>query len=116
MILLASITLALSACGNDCFTSCFPGDGGSDEAAKPIVYLYPETTQAITVELLDAERLTHTYPKYESAWEVTAQPNGDLTELKTGRSFYGLYYECVTVSEFNMQEGFVVEGKTSSLF
>ena len=84
---------------------------------KPVIYLYPTEETEITVKLLNAERITCSYPKYVDEWNVLAKPNGDLTELGTGRNLYSLYYESECVEKFNIsQEGFVVKGEDSAKF
>ena len=98
------------------FVGCSKKDNRGPVADKPIIYLYPEHEQHVTVELLDANKLTHSYPKYESAWEVLAKPNGDLVDLGTGRNLYSLYYESNCENGFNMQEGFVIKGEDTIVF
>jgi len=88
-----------------------PGD-----AYKPIIYLYPTKELEVTVTLGKPENLTHTYPKYENSWNVLAKPNGDLIDLKTGRSQYSLYWEGINIINPNLTEGFVVEGKDTASF
>ena len=86
-------------------------------AAKPIIYLYPEEITNVTVALGSPENATHTYPKYSEPWQVQAEPNGDLTDLKTGRHYYALYWEGKnTVSAPNATEGFVVAGTDTISF
>ncbi len=76
---------------------------------KPIIYLYPTSETNISVKLGAPERLTHSYPKYSDGWNVLAQPNGDLKDLKTGRNLYSLYYENESIAHYQVQEdGFVV--------
>ena len=84
---------------------------------KPIIYLYPQGPTEVTVELGKPENLTHTYPKYDKLWTVIARPGGELTDSKTGRHYYALYWEGKnTVSTPEMTEGFVVEGKKTIPF
>ncbi len=84
---------------------------------KPIIYLYPEEITDVTVALGYPENATHTYPKYNEPWKVQAEPSGDLTDLKTGRHYYALYWEGKnTVSVPNPKEGFVVAGKDTISF
>ena len=59
-------------------TGCWPG---GSEAAKPVIYLYPEAAANVSVELDYDGRLTCTYPVYEDGWSVAAAPDGTLTEL-----------------------------------
>lgn len=79
---------------------------------KPIVYLYPEQKTKVTVELGYPKMITHTYPKYKKNWQVQAESNGVLTDLKTGRHYYALYWEGKkTETRDNPSEGFIVKGK-----
>ena len=86
-------------------------------SAKPIIYLYPTFEQKVTVELGRPEKLTHTYPKYNEPWEVIAKPNGDLTDLKSGRSLYALYWEGLNTSaKDSIDEGFCIKGEEVASF
>ena len=88
----------------------------SVDIKKPIIYIYPEQETKVTVKVGKPEKLTHTYPKYENGWEVTAKPNGDLLDCKTGRNLYALYWEGINTVEPNMEEGFVVKGEDTIKF
>jgi len=84
---------------------------------KPIIYLYPKEIMNVTVELGYPGNTIHTYPKYNEPWQVQAEPNGDLTDLKNGRHYYALYWEGKnTVSASDITEGFVVAGKDTISF
>ena len=51
----------------------------SDEsmvAKKPVIYLYPEQEQEVSVRLEYDGELTCTYPEYNDGWTVTAEPDG----------------------------------------
>lgn len=84
--------------------------------AKPIIYLYPEKTQKISIILGKPENLTCTYPKYNDGWTVLAEPNGNLKDLTTGRSLYALYWEGKKSVQHNLEEGFVVKGEETITF
>ena len=85
--------------------------------AKPIIYFYPEEITDVTVVLGYPENTTHTYPKYNKSWKVQAEPNGDLTDLKTGRHYYALYWEGKnTISTSMPNEGFVIKGEDTISF
>jgi hypothetical protein len=45
---------------------------------KPAVYLYPEETTMVSVNLTFDGDLTFTDPPYENGWEIVAHPNGTL--------------------------------------
>lgn len=83
---------------------------------KPIIYLYPEVETEVTVKVGNQQNLTHTYPKYESEWQVLAKPNGDLKDIKTGRNLYALYWEGINTVKPNMTEGFIVKGEDAIKF
>lgn len=84
--------------------------------AKPIIYFYPEETTNVTVKVGNPENLTHTYPRYEDGWNVVAEPNSNLIDISTGRSFYALYWEGINTVEPKMTEGFVIEGEDTIEF
>ena len=90
--------------------------GGSEgevlTAYKPIIYLYPIEETEVTVQLLKANSITTSYPKYEESWKVLAKPDGELRYLKSGRELYALYYESENNIKIDVQkDGFVVKGE-----
>lgn len=94
-----------------------PFNPGEITIDKPVIYLYPTKETETSVKLLNAEKITCSYPKYVDEWNVLAKPNGDLIDLDTGRNLYSLYYEGESVEKFNVsQEGFVVKGEDSAKF
>ena len=87
------------------------------EPAKPILYLYPEAETDVTVTLGYPGLVTHSYPRYDGPWRVTAQPDGTLTDLETGRALYSLYYENVSAVPLpQTDKGFVVRGADTAAF
>lgn len=90
---------------------CDPG-----VAYKPVIYLYPERETNISVKLGATEKLLVSYPTYIDGWHVKAQPNGNLTDLDTGRGLYSLYYEAENTVSGMHDEGFVFEGKDTVAF
>ena len=83
---------------------------------KPIIYLYPTEKTEISIKVGNPQNLTYTYPKYETGWTVTAEPNGNLTDTKTNKHYYALYWEGKNTIEPNFKEGFVVNGKDTIPF
>ena len=77
---------------------------------KPIIYIYPEKTQEIEVQLDYDGELTHTYPKYNNGWKVTANPDGTLFDAKN-QEYYALYWEGKPNKDYTIDEGFVVPGE-----
>lgn len=63
------------------------------ECGKPVIYLYPETPTNVSVKLEPQGGFTRTEPTYGSGWEVTAQPDGTLTDRHTGITYPYLFWE-----------------------
>lgn len=86
-----------------------------EAARKPVIYLYPETQMQVSVELLLDGRLTCTYPAYNGGWQVTAAPDGTLTD-QNGQTYSYLYWEGETYSQWDMSKGFCVRGEDTAAF
>ncbi|MCB9189757.1 MAG: hypothetical protein H6599_10830 [Flavobacteriales bacterium] len=86
-----------------------------DGVAKPIIYLYPEKETKILVNLNFEGHLTHTYPKYEHGWKVTASPDGTLID-ENGKEFYALYWEGKETSLLTIPNGTVLKGSETINF
>ena len=86
-------------------------------ADKPIIYLYPEEEQEISVKLKYNDAITVSYPKYTNGWKVLAKENGTLTDIATNRKLYSLYYECQNTYNFQIEkDGFIVKGEEVAEF
>lgn len=85
---------------------------------KPVIYLYPETTQDINVKVHFEGDLTHTYPKYNpsTGWNITANSDGMLTEHSSGKEFSYLFWEGQSSFQYTLDKGFVVEGENVADF
>lgn len=86
-----------------------------DVAYKPVIYLYPQKETKVNVKLELDGRLTCTYPAYESGWEVTAKPDGTLTDVK-GQKYNYLYWEGETNVQYDLLRGFCVKGEDTAAF
>lgn len=53
-----------------------------DGCGKPVIYLYPQTTQKVSVKFDSPMDLTTDIPTYHDGWIVQAEPNGKLTDLQ----------------------------------
>lgn len=82
---------------------------------KPVIYLYPEQTTAVSVKLALSGDLTCTYPAYENGWQVTAHPDGTLTDRK-GQIYNYLYWEGETAAQYDLSKGFCVKGNETAAF
>lgn len=83
--------------------------------AKPVIYLYPETATDVSVRLDYDGILTCTYPRYENGWNVTAQPDGTLTDA-AGQTYNYLYWEGISSAEYDFSKGFCVAGNDTAAF
>ena len=63
------------------------------ECGKPVIYLYPTTTSNVDVSLYPQGGFTASEPAYNNGWHVTAQPNGQLTEVSSGKRYPYLFWE-----------------------
>ncbi len=119
LILAMLIMLSFAGCMDE--RKCY--DDAPDESqklppivcAKPVVYLYPEEKTEVEVTLDFDGELTSTYPKYNDGWQVTAQSDGTLTD-ESGREYYCLFWEGEADIEYDMTQGFVVEGSAVGTF
>ena len=83
--------------------------------AKPVIYLYPEEETLVSVFLDLNGDLTCTYPAYTSGWQVTAAPDGTLTDV-TGQTYNYLYWEGKTNADYDLSQGFCVKGEDTARF
>ncbi len=84
-------------------------------AKKPVIYLYPEKETGVSVELSLNGKLTCTYPEYKNGWQVTAKPNGTLTD-NNGMQYSYLYWEGDLNAEYDFSKGFCVKGEDTAEF
>ena len=114
MLAFILVVMLLICCG---ITGCGPEENPSGEpmAEKPVIYLYPEQEQEVSVQLFYDGELTCTYPAYEDGWKVTAQPDGQLRDAE-GRHYNYLYWEGHTAVQYDFSEGFCIAGKDTAVF
>ncbi len=84
-------------------------------AAKPVIYLYPTEVTDVTVTLTLDGHLTCTYPAYNDGWQVTAAPDGTLTDA-SGQTYNYLYWEGLTATDWDMTRGYCVRGEDTAAF
>lgn len=99
------------------FTSVEASDWQPDPNAayKPVIYLYPEKEMQVSVDLTLDGKLTCTYPAYSNGWNVTATPDGTLTDTN-GKTYNYLYWEGETYAQYDMSKGFCVKGEDTAVF
>lgn len=94
----------------------FIGGYGNYFGEKPVIYLYPEEKTAVHVTLSKPGQVTCDYPEYNNGWNVVADPDGNLKDIKTGRNLYCLYYETRTPKVSVEDEGFVIKSADTADF
>ena len=84
---------------------------------KPVIYLYPEETLDISVQLnFKNTEFTTIYPKFngKNTWIVRAKPNGDI--LLKGRTYPYLFWEAESYNPQETNEGFIVTEENAEQF
>lgn len=92
------------------------GCGSSGKDAKPVIYLYPNAKQEVSVKLHYKGELTYTYPEYKNGWNVVANPDGKLVNLRDNREYSYLFWEGKSNKEWDMSKGFVIKGDETEKF
>ncbi len=83
--------------------------------AKPVIYLYPNSTIGVDVKLNYIGALTCTYPEYNDGWSVTATPDGTLYD-ENGMEYNYLYWEGIDDAEPDFSSGYCVRGEDTAGF
>jgi hypothetical protein len=83
---------------------------------KPVIYLYPESEQDVTVNLDYHGDIFASFPNYNNGWQVTAYPDGKIIE--NGKEYSYLFWEGNPDSErkYDLTTGFVVKGSETREF
>lgn len=84
-------------------------------AAKPVIYLYPEETTEVEVQLETDGEFVATWPAYEDGWRVTARPDGTLTDAD-GNEYSYLFWEAESTAAYDFSQGFCVAGADTGEF
>jgi hypothetical protein len=63
------------------------------ECGKPVIYLYPETDQEVSVKVFPGKGLSITDPEYKDGWNVLARKNGELINLEDQKKYPYLFWE-----------------------
>ncbi|MFH0927975.1 MAG: hypothetical protein V1821_00710 [bacterium] len=86
------------------------------ECGKPVIYLYPEKTSSVSVRLPSFVKITKSEPAYNRGWNVSAEPDGTLTD-KSGATYGSLYWDGVGVGYETPKTGFIVkDGEVEKFF
>ena len=108
MLAVLSCACCLTACQGNC-------DDEEEYDAKPVIYLYTESKTDVTVKLDYAGELTCTYPAYQDGWNVSASPDGTLTDAD-GQTYNYLYWEGESGADYDFSSGYCVAGSDTAAF
>ncbi|HTF05408.1 MAG TPA: hypothetical protein VK826_15370 [Bacteroidia bacterium] len=88
------------------------------EADKPVIYVYPDVTQGVHIQLDVKGELGFTYPVYPTnGWEFDADPDGTIHI--NGSEYSYLFWDAQTRLDLNVvdvHKGFIVEKDSLSSF
>ena len=85
-------------------------------ACEPIIYLYPQTTQSVSIAFNKIVNIYDSTPEYRNGWNVIADPTGKIINPSDGKSYPYLFWEGWS-SIFPIQSnGFVVKQSEVSSF
>lgn len=86
---------------------------GPPVVRKPNIYLYPETSQNISVQLIFplGGRILESDPDYGSGWHVFVEPGGRING-----QYDFLFYEAQVPDQYQYSSGWVVRTDTLSIF
>lgn len=63
------------------------------ECGKPVIYLYPESVQDVSVQVAPYGGFSYTDPAYNGGWNVIAHPDGRLVNKADGQTYPYLFWE-----------------------
>lgn len=75
---------------------------------EPIIYLYPEVTQKISVKIANSVTLWETMPEYKNNWNVKATPQSEITIEDDDNVYEYLFWEGTSGILPKRNDGFVI--------
>ena len=78
------------------------------EMGKPVVYLYPEETMQVFVDVEPTGGISISDPEIGDGWNVVATPSGRLYDFGSGKVFPYLFWEGFADDFVTPEEGFVM--------
>ncbi|MFL0195384.1 leucine-rich repeat domain-containing protein [Clostridium sp. WILCCON 0269] len=70
---------------------------------KPNIYLYPEKTEEVSVNVIPKGKITKSIPQYNEVWKVTVDPSG-----KIDNTYDFLFYEASLNYQFTLNKGWII--------
>lgn len=81
---------------------------GGAEMGKPVIYLYPQETTQVSVNVVPTNGISVSEPAIGRGWNVIANPSGQLFNLANSKSYPYLFWEGFASNFRTPSEGFVV--------
>jgi outer membrane murein-binding lipoprotein Lpp len=90
---------------------------GGAEMGKPVIYLYPETTMKVSVNVEPVSGISVSVPEIGKGWDVIATPTGKIINSSDSKVYPYLFWEGFASNFVRPTEGFVVEkGNVNGFF
>jgi hypothetical protein len=89
---------------------------GGAEMGKPVIYLYPEKTQKVSVNVEPNDGISISDPELGDGWEVIATPDSKIYNFGDGKVYPYLFWEGWASDFETPEEGFVVEEREVASF
>ncbi len=87
---------------------------------KPVIYLYPQKTEKVSVNLNYDGNIFVSYPSIDknNNWNVIANPDSTLLNLADNKEYSYLFWEGIpnTKINYDMSKGFLVKGEDTAKF
>jgi hypothetical protein len=111
-------SLLIAFCFSACKTNKPKPQPEPEPDKKPVIYLYPEKEEDVSVKLEFKGKITCTYPEYQEGWKVKAKPDGTLLNYNDNREYSYLFWEGVDDYkwDFTKLSGFIVKGEDTRSF
>lgn len=112
-----SVTAYTGTCPNDKDNSgtITQNSANSIYVLKPMIYLYPDKITNYQITLDSSIPIAASYPKIiDNKWNVRAFPDGKIIDIKSGKEFYGLFWEGGNPSASNSDSGIIVKSENFS--
>lgn len=78
------------------------------ECGKPVIYLYPEQMQEVSVKVFPNGGFTKTIPSYNTGWNVLADTQSNLTNLVDQKVYPYLFWEGIAYDYNPPKAGYVL--------
>jgi len=91
-------------------------NAGVAEMGKPVIYLYPEETMAVFVDVEPTDGISISDPELGDGWDVIATPDGKIFNHGDNKVYPYLFWEGFSGDFETPEEGFVISQKEVTTF